>query len=175
MPTVLLAPRQFKIVIYQFLSSLLLLFSLLMLIPTVISFINWSPKAILIGSLFTVPPLILSIVTLYVTQKHISRVVIDAEHSTLVIKKKGREDVAHDLKKISKLVLKELVYPMPGFKQFKITAEKVDGNSTTLFSDEIVLSGHRWNRFCKKLATQTDKPLEKESLIENLNGKLGGQ
>lgn len=61
---------------------------------------------------------------------------------------------------------------MPGFKQFKLGAETDDGKFMTLFSDDIVLSGHQWNRFCEKLAGAAKKPLVKESLIENLNWKV---
>lgn len=172
MENTFLAPRQFKIVIYQLFGSLLLLFSLLMLIPTVVSFINWSPKDILIGSLLTVPPFLLGVTILYVSQKYISRVVVDIGHSVLVIKKKGQAEETYDLQKISRFALKELSYPMPGFKQFEISAETDDGSSITLFSDDIVLSGHQWNRFCEKLASVTDKPVKKESLIENLDGKF---
>jgi len=170
-----LAPRQFKIVVSQFFGSLLLLFALLMLIPTVASLIDWSSKDVLIGSVLTLPPLFFGAAILYVSQKHIGRVIVDAGRGVLIVKKKGREDETYDLRKISRFVLKEMIFPMPGFKQFEINAETDDGITTKLFSDDIVFSGYQWNRFSEKLANAADKPLKKDSLVENLNGKLSSK
>ncbi len=170
-----LAPRQFKIVVSQFFGSLLLLFSLLMLISTIASIIDWSPNDILIGSVLTLPPLLLGTATIYVSQTHIGRVIVDAARGVLIIKKKGRADETYDLRKISRFVFKELIFPIPGFKQFEINAETDDGITTKLFSDDIVLSGHQWSRFAEKLSNGANKPLKKDSLIENLDGKLSSK
>jgi hypothetical protein len=169
------APRQFKILVSQFFGSLLLLFSLLMLIPTVASLIDWSPKDVLIGSVLTLPSLLLGAAIIYVTQTYIGRIIVDAARGVLIIKKKGRADETHDLSKISRFVLKELIFPMPGFKQFEINAETDDGIATKLFSDDIVLFVHQWSRFSEKLANVANKPLKKDSLIENLNGKMSSK
>ena len=169
------APRKFNIIIFQFFGSLFLLFSLLMLIPTIISLIDWSFKDVLIGSTLTVPALLLGTVILYFTQKHICRVVVDDEYNNLIIKKRGHADETYDLKKINNFVLKELIFPMPGFKQYQIIAETDDERSITLFSGDIVFSGRRWNFFCEKLAFLTDKPLKRDSIVENLNGKFSSK
>ena len=166
------APRQFKILVSQFFGSLLLLVSLLMLIPTVLALIDWSPKDVLIGCVLTLPPLILGAAIIYVSQTHIGRVFVDAARGVLTIKKKGRVDETYDLDKISRFVLKELIIPMPGLRRFEIDAETNTGITSKLFSDDIVLSGHQWSRFSQKLADVANKPLKKDSLIENLNGKM---
>ena len=68
--------------------------------------------------------------------------------------------------------MKELIIPMPGLRRFEIDAETNTGITSKLFSDDIVLSGHQWSRFSQKLADVANKPLKKDSLIENLNGKM---
>lgn len=171
MENTFLAPRQFKVVIYQFFGSLLLLFSFLMLIPTIVSLIDWSLGDFLIGSLFTAPPLLLGAAIIYTSQKYVIRVVIDLERSLLIIKKKGSTDEVHDLRKISRFVFTKSLF-MPGFEQWRVLAETDDESLMTLFSDDIVCFGRQWTRFAEKLANVTDKPLKRESLIENLEGKL---
>lgn len=136
------------------------------------SLINWSLKDFLIGSLITAPPLLLAVAILTISQKYIARVFVDIEYGVLIIKRKGCVDEEHELLRISQFILKELRYPMPGFKQFIISAEKDNGSFITLFSDDIVLFGRQWNRFSKKLATVTDKPLKREYLVEKLNGEF---
>ena len=170
-----LAPRQFKIAVFQFIGSLLVLFSLLMLIPTIASVIDWSPNDILIGSVLTLPPLLLGTTIIYISQTHIARVTCDAAQGVLIIKKKGLVDETCDLYKINRLVFRELNFPLPGFKQFEINAETDDGIITKLFSDDIVFAGYQWNRFAEKLSNVANKPLKRESLIENLDGKLSSK
>jgi hypothetical protein len=114
----------------------------------------------------------LGVVILYTSQKYIVRVIIDVRHNVLVIKKKGQADKTCNLQKIGRFVLKELIYPMPGFKKLKINAESDDGSITTLISDDIVIFGHRWDRFCDKISKLSDKPIKRESMIDNLRGKL---
>jgi len=167
-----LTPRTFGVVIYQFVGSLLLLFSFLMLIPTVDSFINWSSKDFLIGSVLTGPPFILGVLIIYVSQKYRSRVVVDLEQALLTVKKRGRPDEVYDLKEINEFVLKEELYPMPGFRQVEIAAKGDNERTVRLFSADIVLLARKWDRFSQKLASLTRKPMKKMSLIENLNGKL---
>jgi hypothetical protein len=168
---VFLAPRPFKVVIYQFFGSLFLLISFLMLIPTIVSVINWSAKDALIGSFLFVPPLLLGIAIVFLTQQHIVRVVVDKEHSLLIIKKKGCPDEEHDLRTIDRLVSTE-VLAMPGFIRIKLCTETHDGTYTSLLSDDIVCFTRSWSHFGRKLATLTNKPLRKDYLVEDLDGRL---
>jgi len=102
-------------------------------------------------------------------------VTYDSAKGVLIIKKKGREDETCDLRKISRFVFRELSFPLPGFKQFEINAETDDGITTKLFSENIVLVGHHWNRFAEKLSNVVNKPLKRDCLIENLDGKLSSR
>jgi len=168
-------PRQFNIVVYQFFGALLLLFSLMMLLPTIWSLIQWSLVDILIGSVLSLPPLILGAAIIHITQKHIGRVTVDAVKGVLRIKKKGHEDEIHELREIKRFVFNLLILPFPGLKQIVINAEIDEGMTIKLFSDDIVFSGHQWSRFSEKLAYTTNKPLKKDTLIENQHGKLSSE
>jgi len=166
------APKQFNICVYQYFGALLLFVSIMLLIATIVSIIQWSPKDILIGSVLFLPPLILSATIIYFTQKHIPFVTIDTVQEVLKIKKKWREDEMHKLREIKKFAFNLLIYPFPGFRQIKIIAEMGDGNNLTIFSEDIVFTGKSWELFSEKIATTTRKPLKKGTFIENQKGKL---
>lgn len=165
-------PRQFSTCVYQYFGALLLFASILFMIPTIHSFIQWSPEDILIGSTLSFPPLILGAAIIFFTQKHIPYVSVDTVEGILKIKKKGREDEIHELREIKKFVFNLQKFPFPGFRQIKINAEIGDGTNVNIFSDDIVLSGKSWEWFSEKLSKTTNKPLYKATLIENQNGKL---
>lgn len=170
-----LAPRQFKIVVFQFFGLLLLLSSILMLIATLMSLINKSPKDVLIGSVITIPLLLLGSVIIYVCQTYIGRAIVDQAQNLLIIKKRGLANKTYDLNEISRFILTELIFPMPGFREIRINAEIYNGIVIELISDDIVLFGRNWTKFSEELASVANKPLKKDTLVEHLDGKLSSK
>ena len=121
------------------------------------------------SSIFVIPCLFL----IFFPNKYRIHFVLYKKEKKLKLYKNRKLLSEFDLTKVSRILLQELLYPFPGFKQIVIKLEKVDESYELILKEDLLIYpfGGMWKSFIGKLSKRVKIPLKMERLVE-ISGKL---
>jgi hypothetical protein len=101
------------------------------------------------------------------------KIIVHRNRNTLQIICEKTRSEEYDMDSIKRFIVKKIICPSPGSKQYKLLLEKNDSTISELFSDEFAhYYRHRWLFIARKLTEITQKPVHEEAYLEKYDGTV---
>ena len=164
---IIIAPRSFDLMFFHIVGICFLVPGTLLLLIFTSSILHIDFKDLIIGITASSLPLSIGLVLIIVSQKKRARILISKDRKSITIIKPSTRERHFNIEQIISFHSHRITYPFPGMRNYKLNVIISENESINLFNEDLVTSASQWDIFAEKIARKVNKPLRKESWVED--------